>query len=330
MGESQVAEAAPGRTGAVRTGLTAGLAAAGTLAMAAAARTLVEPALTGSGEQALLNGVLLVLAAAGALLCLYLTVVWALATLVLVAGPATALGRTLLGALRLIAPQLARRITVAAALGTAATAMVLGPASAADQGTGFLDLSGVGAGAAQELTAPVDPAPSDGGGEAGGAAPTEEGELPPLGWESAPSSQDPGTTEDEAPVQHEAHEGDDTSDADPEPSDAPVPADPTAPAEGASDPADGADSTDATDATDSPGAADATTPPRTIDVGAGDSLWTLTDEALGPGADSPQDIASSWPRLYEANRHEIGSDPDQLTPGQVLTVPSALTDEESS
>lgn len=305
MGESQVAEAAPGRTGAVRTGLTAGLAAAGTLAMAAAARTLVEPALTGSGEQALLNGVLLVLAAAGALLCLYLTVVWALATLVLVAGPATALGRTLLGALRLIAPQLARRITVAAALGTAATAMVLGPASAADQGTGFLDLSGVGAGAAQELTAPVDPAPSDGGGEAGGAAPTEEGELPPLGWESAPSSQDPGTTEDEAPVQHEAHEGDDTSDADPEPS-------------------------DATDATDSPGAADATTPPRTIVVGAGDSLWTLTDEALGPGADSPQDIASSWPRLYEANRHEIGSDPDQLTPGQVLTVPSALTDEESS
>ncbi|MCW1805247.1 LysM peptidoglycan-binding domain-containing protein [Brachybacterium squillarum] len=305
MGESQVAEAAPGRTGAVRTGLTAVLAAAGTLAMAAAARTLVEPALTGSGEQALLNGVLLVLAAAGALLCLYLTVVWALATLVLVAGPATALGRTLLGALRLIAPQLARRITVAAALGTAATAMVLGPASAADQGTGFLDLSGVGAGAAQELTAPVDPAPSDGGGEAGGAAPTEEGELPPLGWESAPSSQDPGTTEDEAPVQHEAHEGDDTSDADPEPS-------------------------DATDATDSPGAADATTPPRTIDVGAGDSLWTLTDEALGPGADSPQDIASSWPRLYEANRHEIGSDPDQLTPGQVLTVPSALTDEESS
>lgn len=305
MGESQVAEAAPGRTGAVRTGLTAVLAAAGTLAMAAAARTLVEPALTGSGEQALLNGVLLVLAAAGALLCLYLTVVWALATLVLVAGPATALGRTLLGALRLIAPQLARRITVAAALGTAATAMVLGPASAADQGTGFLDLSGVGAGAAQELTAPVDPAPSDGGGEAGGAAPTEEGELPPLGWESAPSSQDPGTTEDEAPVQHEAHEGDDTSDADPEPS-------------------------DATDATDSPGAADATTPPRTIVVGAGDSLWTLTDEALGPGADSPQDIASSWPRLYEANRHEIGSDPDQLTPGQVLTVPSALTDEESS
>ncbi|UVY82455.1 hypothetical protein NLU66_09375 [Brachybacterium sp. NBEC-018] len=325
MGETQVAEAAPGRTGAVRTGLTAVLAAAGTLAMAAAARTLVEPALTGSGEQALLNGVLLVLAAAGALLCLYLTIVWALATLVLVAGPATALGRTLLGALRLIAPQLARRITVAAALGTAATAMVLGPASAADQGTGFLDLSGVGAGTAQELTAPADPAPSDGGGETGGAAPTEEGELPPLGWESAPSSQEPGTAEDEAPVQHEAPEGDDTSDAAPETSDAP--ADPTAPAEGASDPA---DDTDSTDATDSPRAADATTPPRTIVVGAGDSLWTLTDEALGPGADSPQDIASSWPRLYEANRHEIGSDPDQLTPGQVLTVPSALTDEESS
>lgn len=303
MGESQVAEAAPRRTGAVRTGLTAVLAAAGTLAMAAAARTLVEPALTGDGEQALLNGVLLVLAAAGALLCLYLTVVWALATLVLVAGPATALGRTLLGALRLVAPQLARRITVAAALGTAATAMVLGPASAADQGTGFLDLSGVQGGTAQELTAPVDPAPSDGGGETGGAAPTEEGELPPLGWESAPSSQEPGTTEDDAP--------------------SPVPADPTAPAEGASDTA------DATDATDSPGATD-TSPPRTIVVGAGDSLWTLTDEALGPGADSPQDIADSWPRLYEANRHEIGSDPDQLTPGQVITVPSALTDEESS
>lgn len=328
MGETQVAETAPGRTGAVRTGLTAVLAAAGTLAMAAAARTLVEPALTGSGEQALLNGVLLVLAAAGALLCLYLTIVWALATLVLVAGPATALGRTLLGALRLIAPQLARRITVAAALGTAATAMVLGPASAADQGTGFLDLSGVGAGTAQELTAPVDPAPSDGGGETGSAASTEEGELPPLGWESAPSSQEPGTTEGEAPVQHESPEGDDTSDAAPETSDAP--ADPTAPAEDASDPADDTDATDATDATDSPRAADATTPPRTIVVGAGDSLWTLTDEALGPGADSPQDIASSWPRLYEANRHEIGSDPDQLTPGQVLTVPSALTDEESS
>src|SRR5699024_2611375 len=81
-------------------------AAGGTAGMIAAGAALAPTARTGHGEAALLAGVLLALAGAGALLCLYLALVWTLSALVLLAGPASSTGTALLAALRVLAPRL--------------------------------------------------------------------------------------------------------------------------------------------------------------------------------------------------------------------------------
>lgn len=57
-----------------------------------------------------------------------------------------------------------------------------------------------------------------------------------------------------------------------------------------------------------------------VAVRAGDSLWTIAARELGPAA-SDVEIAAQWPRWYEANRQVIGTDPNVLLPGQVLTPP---------
>lgn len=57
-----------------------------------------------------------------------------------------------------------------------------------------------------------------------------------------------------------------------------------------------------------------------VTVRAGDSLWSICAAQLGPLA-SDVDIALAWPRLYQANRDVIGSDPGLLLPGQVLRMP---------
>lgn len=65
-------------------------------------------------------------------------------------------------------------------------------------------------------------------------------------------------------------------------------------------------------------------PERVVDqvvVHRGDTLWELAAAHLGRDADSDA-IAAEWPRWYDANREVIGSDPDLLLPGQVLTVPA--------
>lgn len=55
----------------------------------------------------------------------------------------------------------------------------------------------------------------------------------------------------------------------------------------------------------------------------GDSLWriarmTLVSQGLpSTGAD----VAAYWPRIHEANREIIGSDPHLIHPGQVLELP---------
>lgn len=59
-----------------------------------------------------------------------------------------------------------------------------------------------------------------------------------------------------------------------------------------------------------------------VTVRAGDSLWSICAADLGPLA-SDVDIALAWPRLYQANRDVIGSDPGLLLPGQVLRMPPA-------
>jgi hypothetical protein len=59
-----------------------------------------------------------------------------------------------------------------------------------------------------------------------------------------------------------------------------------------------------------------------VAVLAGDSLWDIVANYLGPEA-SDVDIALEWPRWYEANKALIGQNPDVLLPGQVLLPPAA-------
>lgn len=59
-----------------------------------------------------------------------------------------------------------------------------------------------------------------------------------------------------------------------------------------------------------------------VTVRAGDSLWGICAESLGPLA-TDVDIALAWPRLYQANRDVIGPDPGLLLPGQVLKMPAS-------
>ncbi|MGN8245995.1 LysM peptidoglycan-binding domain-containing protein [Cellulomonas soli] len=67
--------------------------------------------------------------------------------------------------------------------------------------------------------------------------------------------------------------------------------------------------------------AEATQPPTTVVVQAGDSLWDIAARHLPAGA-GDADIASAWPQWYKANRDVIGDDPDQLQPAQVLHAPT--------
>ena len=56
-------------------------------------------------------------------------------------------------------------------------------------------------------------------------------------------------------------------------------------------------------------------------VAAGDTLWTLAAQQLGPLA-TDAETAALWPRWYELNRDVIGPDPAVIFPGQVLRVPA--------
>lgn len=58
-------------------------------------------------------------------------------------------------------------------------------------------------------------------------------------------------------------------------------------------------------------------------VGPGDSLWSITAAALGPGTTDGQ-IARAWPLVYETNAERIGADPSLIHPGDALELPDAL------
>jgi nucleoid-associated protein YgaU len=59
-----------------------------------------------------------------------------------------------------------------------------------------------------------------------------------------------------------------------------------------------------------------------IVVHRGDTLWDIVARHLGPDA-SDAEVATAWPRWYDANRQVIGDDPNLLLPGQILRVPAA-------
>jgi nucleoid-associated protein YgaU len=56
-------------------------------------------------------------------------------------------------------------------------------------------------------------------------------------------------------------------------------------------------------------------------VRSGDSLWVLAAHRLGATPTDDQ-IARAWPRWYAANQQVIGSDPNLLLPGTLLTIPT--------
>lgn len=56
-------------------------------------------------------------------------------------------------------------------------------------------------------------------------------------------------------------------------------------------------------------------------VRSGDTLWQITAAHLGPDATAAQ-VAAAWPTIYRANVAAIGSDPNLIRPGEVLTFPS--------
>lgn len=268
------------------------LAAGGAIAMAMATDSLRSTAEASYADQALIGWVLVALAALGTLLCLYLTTIWGLATAILLAGPATRIGTASLMALRLLAPRLAQRMATGAAVATTATALVLTPAMASQEDP---DSSALGQRAPAQTSQLL---PTDSPFSTAAASDAADGEdaprgtalLPPLGWG------------EESPVAQTAPEGS------------------ASPVSTASAPS------PATSPTSTPTAGERTTSTsRTVIVHRGDSLWSITDDLLGPGTTAASEISTSWPLLHDANREVIGADPDHLLPGMELTVPHSLT-----
>lgn len=60
---------------------------------------------------------------------------------------------------------------------------------------------------------------------------------------------------------------------------------------------------------------DNTTTPKTYTVKSGDCLWNIAKALYGSGAD--------YTRIYNANKGVIGSNPNLIYAGQVLTIPEA-------
>jgi Tol biopolymer transport system component len=61
-------------------------------------------------------------------------------------------------------------------------------------------------------------------------------------------------------------------------------------------------------------------PERTVIVKPGDSLWSISEQRLGPEA-SPQRVYEHTYQMYALNRKRIGSDPDLIFVGQRLSLP---------
>jgi hypothetical protein len=60
-------------------------------------------------------------------------------------------------------------------------------------------------------------------------------------------------------------------------------------------------------------------PPRSIEVRPGDSLWSIAEQTLGPGA-SDAAVDAAWRAVAAAN-HRILDDPDLIFPGTELALP---------
>jgi len=54
--------------------------------------------------------------------------------------------------------------------------------------------------------------------------------------------------------------------------------------------------------------------PKTYTVVSGDCLWNIAKKFYGNG--------SQYAKIYEVNKKTIGSNPNLIYPGQVLTIPN--------
>ena len=61
--------------------------------------------------------------------------------------------------------------------------------------------------------------------------------------------------------------------------------------------------------------------PRLV-VEPGDSLWSISEEHIGPGA-TPEQVAYEVERIFELNRDQIGENPNLIFPGQEFFLVSA-------
>lgn len=337
------------------------LSGAAASAMVGAAQALRPSTPYVLSEDALIAWVLLAVAAIGALFCVYLMVIWGLAAVLMVTGPASRIGAALLFALRALAPQVARRVVVSTALAATATGLALTPATAADRSPGYDAEISAPVAVSSELTpsdlpVPDDESPAEPGDPsstpAAGDQASESGPLPGLGWGKAPGAVPPSP--EGSGTEDTGVDATDTDEASPKALDPRGPGHPED-SEDAGSPAGSqrpqdSEPVEQTDGSRMPSSADAGAdlpaqgpPPdrgssldpaqstpgsSTIVVHAGDTLWSITDDLLGPASDSPSEIAASWPLLHEANRDVIGTDPDLLEPGQELLVPTPLSSQE--
>lgn len=60
-------------------------------------------------------------------------------------------------------------------------------------------------------------------------------------------------------------------------------------------------------------------------IRSGESLWGIAAAHLPAGTRGEAAIACHWPRIYDANRDALGSDPDLIHPGVTLSLPPGPT-----
>lgn len=71
---------------------------------------------------------------------------------------------------------------------------------------------------------------------------------------------------------------------------------------------------------EAPAPAAAATPSAMVQVRPGDCLWSIAAQALGANPTNA-DVDRSWRAIYAANRTAIGTDPNLIHPGLILTLP---------
>lgn len=307
------------------------------------------------GTETLTAGALVAVAVIGALAAVHLAVVWTLAVLISLAGTRSTAGRIGLRVLRILAPTLARRLSVGV-LSASTAFLATGDPGASDRPDVPIHVSGatvsaparidsaahvtqrgsgqgitrtassvlttgrstdstLGDRTAQEAASTPEPAAARSGNEPG-ARPV----LAPQSTRAAAARLSPA-------LPAEQPEDEDGAARSPRPPlawgrDGETPRS-TAPGTETERPVTDQHGTAQTDA-----AADE--PVRTVTVRPGDTLWSITDDLLGDDPDSDARIARHWPLLHEANRPLIGPDPDHIEPGQELTVPHPLSPKEQS